>query len=73
MYTISKFRTFTRKAIWQANSWKSSSKDNSDSGESDANTPFNEIINLDEVVDLLESKKNGISGVESYGKMRLFL
>ena len=36
-------------------------------------TPFNEIINLDEVVDLLESKKNGISGVESYGKMRLFL
>jgi spore coat assembly protein len=36
-------------------------------------TPFNEIINLDEIKDLLESKKNGISGVESYGKMRLFL
>ena len=38
-----------------------------------ATTPFNEIINLEEIVDLLESKKNGISGVESYGKMRLFL
>ena len=36
-------------------------------------TPFNEIINLEEIVDLLESKKKGISGVESYGKMRLFL
>ena len=36
-------------------------------------TPFNEIINLEEIKDLLESKKNGISGVESYGKMRLFL
>ena len=38
-----------------------------------ATTPFNEIINLEEIVDLLESKKSGISGVESYGKMRLFL
>ena len=38
-----------------------------------ATTPFNEIINLEEFVDLLESKKSGISGVESYGKMRLFL
>lgn len=38
-----------------------------------ATTPFNEIISLDEIVDLLESKKSGISGVESYGKMRLFL
>lgn len=38
-----------------------------------ATTPFSEIINLEEIKDLLESKKNGISGVESYGKMRLFL
>ena len=38
-----------------------------------ATTPFNEIINLEEVKDLLDSKKSGISGVESYGKMRLFL
>lgn len=38
-----------------------------------ATTPFNEIINLDEIKDLLDSKKQGISGVESYGKMRLFL
>ena len=36
-------------------------------------TPFNEIINLEEIKDLLESKKSGISGIESYGKMRLFL
>lgn len=38
-----------------------------------ATTPFNEIINLDEIKDFLDSKKQGISGVESYGKMRLFL
>lgn len=38
-----------------------------------ATTPFNEIIDLDEIKDLLDSKKQGISGVESYGKMRLFL
>ena len=38
-----------------------------------ATTPFNDIINLDEVKDLLEAKKDGISGIESYGKMRLFL
>ena len=38
-----------------------------------ATTPFNEIINLEEIKELLDSKKSGISGVESYGKMRLFL
>ena len=38
-----------------------------------ATTPFNEIVNLDEIKDLLDSNKQGISGVESYGKMRLFL
>lgn len=38
-----------------------------------ATTPFNEIINLEEIKDILESKKQGVSGVESYGKMRLFL
>lgn len=38
-----------------------------------ATTPFNQIINLDDIKDLLDSKKNGISGIESYGKMRLFL
>lgn len=38
-----------------------------------ATTPFNEIINLDEVKDILDSKKFGVSGIESYGKMRLFL
>jgi spore coat assembly protein len=38
-----------------------------------ATTPFNEIIDLDAIKDLLDSKKQGISGVESYGKMRLFL
>ena len=30
-------------------------------------------IDLDEIKDLLESKKDGISGIESFGKMRLFL
>lgn len=38
-----------------------------------ATTPFNDIINIEEVKDLLEAKKDGISGIESYGKMRLFL
>ena len=38
-----------------------------------ATTPFNEIINIEEIKDLLDCKKSGISGVESYGKMRLFL
>ena len=38
-----------------------------------ATTPFNEIINLEEIKEILDSKKNGISGIESYGKMRLFL
>lgn len=38
-----------------------------------ATTPFNQIINIEEIKDVLDSKKNGISGVESYGKMRLFL
>ncbi len=36
-------------------------------------TPFNQIIDIEEIKDILDSKKNGISGVESYGKMRLFL
>ena len=30
-------------------------------------------IDIEEIKDVLDSKKNGISGVESYGKMRLFL
>ena len=38
-----------------------------------ATTPFNQIIDIEEIKDVLDSKKNGISGVESYGKMRLFL
>jgi len=38
-----------------------------------ATTPFTNIINLDDIKELLESKKDGISGIESYGKMRLFL
>ena len=38
-----------------------------------ATTPFTNIINMDEIKELLEAKKDGISGVESYGKMRLFL
>lgn len=38
-----------------------------------ATTPFTNIIDLDEIKDLLESKKDGISGIESFGKMRLFL
>ena len=38
-----------------------------------ASTPFNEIIDLESIKDLLDCKKNGISGIESYGKMRLFL
>ena len=38
-----------------------------------ATTPFTNIINIEEIKDLLEAKKDGISGVESYGKMRLFL
>ena len=38
-----------------------------------ATTPFTNIISIDEIKDLLEAKKDGISGVESYGKMRLFL
>lgn len=38
-----------------------------------ATTPFTNIVDLDEIKDLLESKKDGISGIESYGKMRLFL
>ena len=38
-----------------------------------ATTPFTNIVDLEEIKDLLESKKDGISGIESYGKMRLFL
>ena len=38
-----------------------------------ATTPFTNIINMEEIKELLEAKKDGISGVESYGKMRLFL
>ena len=38
-----------------------------------ATTPLTNIIDLDEIKDLLESKKDGISGVETFGKMRLFL
>lgn len=38
-----------------------------------ATTPFNEIINIEDIKDILDSKKSGISGIESYGKMRLFL
>ena len=38
-----------------------------------ATTPFNSIVNIDEIKDLLEAKKEGISGVESYGKMRMFM
>ena len=38
-----------------------------------ATTPFNQIIDIEEIKDVLDSKKNGISVVESYGKMRLFL
>lgn len=36
-------------------------------------TPFTNIVDIDEIKDLLESKKDGISGIESFGKMRLFL
>lgn len=38
-----------------------------------ATTPFNEIINIEDIKDILDSKKSGVSGIESYGKMRLFL
>lgn len=38
-----------------------------------ATTPFNQIIDMEEIKDILDSKKKGINGVESYGKMRLFL
>lgn len=38
-----------------------------------ATTPFNEIISIEEIKEILDSKKNGINGIESYGKMRLFL
>ena len=33
----------------------------------------NEIINIEDIKDILDSKKSGVSGIESYGKMRLFL
>jgi spore coat assembly protein len=38
-----------------------------------ATTPFNQIIDIEDIKEVLESKKSGISGIESYGKMRLFL
>ena len=38
-----------------------------------ATTPFNQIIYIEDIKEVLDSKKNGISGIESYGKMRLFL
>lgn len=36
-------------------------------------TPFSSIINFDDIKNLLDNQKDGISGIESYGKMRLFL
>ena len=38
-----------------------------------ATTPFNSIISLEEVKGLIDNEKQGVSGIESYGKMRLFL
>lgn len=38
-----------------------------------ATTPFTNIISLEEVKGLIDHEKQGISGIESYGKMRLFL
>ena len=38
-----------------------------------ATTPFTNIISLEEIKTLIDNQKQGISGVESYGKMRLFL
>ena len=36
-------------------------------------TPFNRIINMDEIVFHSVSEKEGLGGIESYGKMRLLL
>lgn len=36
-------------------------------------TPFSDIIDINEIKELLDHQKDGISGIESYGKMRLFL
>ena len=38
-----------------------------------ATTPFSSIISLEEVKSLIDNEKQGVSGIESYGKMRLFL
>ena len=38
-----------------------------------ATTSFTDIIAIDDIKDLLDSKKDGISGIESYGKLRLFV
>ena len=36
-------------------------------------TPFNEIINIDDIYSYSKMEKGSIGGIESYGKMRLLL